>query len=134
MTDQATPAPARTRNGRKPRGGQPGNNNALKHGFYARKFSRAELTDLDVIMSTLADEIALLKVTARRLFDFASGIDDQEHTLDSFIAVTGALGSIAIRIAHLTRTSKYLTGENNPLDAAFTLAIDGAVKEWKLDE
>jgi hypothetical protein len=121
-------------NGRKSKGAQPGNTNAIKHGFYSRQFSRLELADLNVITSTLADEIALLKVTARRLFTFANGIDDQDHTLDSFIAVSGALGSIAIRIAHLTRTGKYLTGNESPLDDAFTMAIDTTVKLWRLDE
>jgi len=46
------------------RGGQPGNRNALKHGFYAKTLTEAERLDLQVAadIEGIDDEIALLRV------------------------------------------------------------------------
>lgn len=45
------------------RGGQPGNTNALKHGFYSRRFRDIEFSDLDVItVADLQNEIAMMRV------------------------------------------------------------------------
>ena len=40
-------------------GGQPGNSNALKHGFYARSI---DLSDLDAVRANLVDEITAARV------------------------------------------------------------------------
>ena len=49
------------------RGAQPGNTNALKHGFYTKNFSLAERRGLEATQEiVLADEIALLRVLIRR--------------------------------------------------------------------
>jgi hypothetical protein len=40
------------------RGAQPGNTNALKHGFYSKRFSQLELTDLETALGDgLGDEV-----------------------------------------------------------------------------
>lgn len=61
-----TPSPKRRR------GGQPGNINALKHGFYTRRFTQ---TDLAGVESTdyhgLMEEIAIIRLYARRLIELA---------------------------------------------------------------
>jgi len=119
-------------NGHKPRGAQPGNNNALKHGFYARKFSKLELTDLDTITAALTDEIAMLRVAARRLFDFIHGIDQTAQTLDGFISATNALANIATRIAHITRVQTLLTGDDNGNAAVLAQAIAEIAEELDL--
>jgi hypothetical protein len=55
------------------RGAQPGNTNALKHGFYSARFSPLEARDLDVALRDgVEDEIALLRITIRRVFDLAT--------------------------------------------------------------
>ena len=55
-----------------------GNRNALKHGFYARKMIPLELSDLDTALGDgLTDEIALLRVIIRRVFDFANDHEKQ---------------------------------------------------------
>jgi hypothetical protein len=36
---------------KRPRGAQPGNSNAVKHGFYSRKFHPQELNDLDLLLA-----------------------------------------------------------------------------------
>ena len=52
----------------KKRGGQPGNTNALKHGFYTKNFSLAERRGLQATEGVaLGDEIGLLRVLIRRL-------------------------------------------------------------------
>lgn len=49
------------------RGGQPGNTNAFKHGFYTKNFSLAERRGLQAADGiVLGDEIALLRVLIRR--------------------------------------------------------------------
>ncbi len=56
--------------GAKKRGGQPGNTNAIKHGFYTKNFSLAECRGLEATKEiVLADEIALLRVLIRRFSD-----------------------------------------------------------------
>jgi hypothetical protein len=47
-------------------GGQPGNTNALKHGFYTKNFSLAERRGLQAAEGViLGDEIGLLRVLIR---------------------------------------------------------------------
>ncbi|MDY6874320.1 MAG: hypothetical protein SVR81_10205, partial [Chloroflexota bacterium] len=63
MTAQLNGATETTANGRRKRGGQPGNTNALKHGFYTKNFSLAERRGLEATkVIVLADEITLLRV------------------------------------------------------------------------
>ena len=61
LSDLITPPPSR-------RGGAPrGNHNALKHGFYARSFPRADQKDLEIYtFKGLQDEIAALRLLNRR--------------------------------------------------------------------
>jgi hypothetical protein len=49
------------------RGGQPGNRNALKHGFYARSFDLDIIKDLDIHSPHVDDEIHLLRLFMRRI-------------------------------------------------------------------
>jgi len=47
----------------KRRGGQPGNVNAVKHGFYSRRFRELEAEDLDAALQNgLGDEIDMMRV------------------------------------------------------------------------
>ena len=55
--------------------------NALKHGFYSQRFSPIELQDLDIALADgLDDEIALLRVTIRRVFDLATEEGEDTET------------------------------------------------------
>jgi len=52
---------------RRKRGGQPGNSNAFKHGFYTKNYSLAERRGLTAIEGVvLGDEIKLLRVLIKR--------------------------------------------------------------------
>jgi hypothetical protein len=57
------------RAGVKKRGGQAGNLNALKHGFYASHYTLAELSKLETVnVDDVTDEIALLQILMKRVF------------------------------------------------------------------
>jgi len=73
--------------GKRTRGGQVGNTNALKHGFYASVFKPGEIRKLEEMNKTeINDEIALLRVLIKRtvvsmyclsnldIFDYLRGI------------------------------------------------------------
>ncbi len=110
------------------RGGQKGNLNALSHGFYSRHMQAIELGDLDVAVSAgLDDEIAMLKVTTRRLFALAS-----MKTLDNGIAIAGALGACAIRLAGMMRIRKAMGGEEDAAATAINQALTEVMKEMHL--
>jgi uncharacterized protein YjcR len=88
-----------------------GNTNALKHGFYSRRFRQGELHDLELLLEpgsghSLSDEIAMLRVTMRRTMELAEGIQDVEIA----IRWLNVLGASAVRIAALLRTEKLLHG------------------------
>ena len=60
-----------------PRGAPRGNHNALKHGFYSRLFNTRDKADLsETRPGSVDDEIALLRVTIRRLLESSRDIDD----------------------------------------------------------
>lgn len=91
-------------------GGQPGNVNAFKHGFYSRRFRALEIADLDTILTdSLDDEIALVRVIIRRVFEFA---DSDAESLEEWQTALSSLGAAASRLAGLLRTQQVITGGN----------------------
>ena len=97
-------APAR------PSGGQQGNHNALKHGFYSPRFNNIELSDLETALGDgLVDEIALLRVIIRRVFEFSN--DDEAQNLDTWTRSLNTLGAAATRLAGLLRTQLIIGGD-----------------------
>jgi hypothetical protein len=112
------------------RGAQPGNINALKHGYYARKFREMESGDLDLLMMDgLESEINMLRVMTRRIFE-GSG---EQVNMDKLTKSLGALGLAATRLAGLLRTKHFLGG-NKPEEVANAIrsAISQATKEMEL--
>ena len=114
MTDRKKPAvPAR-----RP-GAQPGNSNAFKHGYYAKNYFPLELKDLDTALGEgLQDEISLLRVIIRRVFEFAN--DDQNQDLETWSRSLNTLGAAATRLAGLLRTNQIIGGA--PTDTLEILA------------
>ena len=105
----------------KRRGAQPGNTNALKHGFYSRRFTPLELRDVPTALATgLQDEIVLLRVAMRRVMDLDAG----DPNLVEAIRVMTSLGVTATRLAALLRTQQALgLDEASELYATITRAI-----------
>lgn len=82
----------------KKRGGQLGNNNAFKHGFYSGQFKQAERTGLSQVENAdLTNEIELLRVQLRRYLEAETTVLDQmdfETRLQALRAVSLAAESL----------------------------------------
>jgi len=91
------------------KGAQPGNKNALRHGYYSRHFEILEDADLDLFLITdLDNEIHMLRVAMRRLFagtQTPEGVD-----LPMTAGNLTALGNTAANLAHLIREKVLLEG------------------------
>lgn len=82
------------------RGGQPGNLNALKHGFYSRSFRKFEIDDLGVTSVTdLAGEINALRISTRRLIELSADNTDTEIGIKLLSTLSLAL----VRLSNLLR-------------------------------
>ncbi len=113
------------KNNKRKRGGQPGNINALRHGFYSSLFKPLEAKDLEDILSTgLEDEIAILRVATRRAFKLANDADD----IDQMIKALGALGLVSIRTSRFLKVHKEIGDGDLALDATST-AFNEVLKE-----
>ena len=107
--------------GKRKRGAQPGNTNALKHGFYSPRFSPLELRDLDTALADgLDDEIALLRVTIRRVFDLAT---DEGEDSETWFKALSTLGMASTRLAGLLRTQKIIQGDTSSVASALSQAL-----------
>ena len=83
-----------------------GNTNALKHGFYSRRFRKSELTDLEAASFTgLSEEIAMLRVCIRRVIEWGRHIESFPDAL-SFLRVISLAAASLSRLVH---TQKALT-------------------------
>ena len=103
------------------RGGQPGNTNALKHGFYSKQFKQAEITDLNnVRIDELESEINILRVWMRRTLELAEQCD-----LNDAISILYALSTAANKVAMLARTQQLLQGnQDDRIDVLNFLCTD----------
>ncbi|MDO9087999.1 MAG: hypothetical protein Q7U53_17465 [Anaerolineaceae bacterium] len=110
------------------RGGQPGNANAVKHGFYSRKFRDLESQDLETALRDgLGDEIALMRVMIRRVFDYAN---DNAGDLEGWTGTLSALGAASTRLAGMLRTQKLLGGNNSDALDALSKALAEVTSEF----
>lgn len=120
--------PTRPSRPRKP-GAQPGNLNALKHGFYSRLFRDGEILDLEAyFLHGLMDEIAMLRVWIRRVMAFGDGVE----SLDEAIGVLGALGVASLQLATLLRAQKNLGGGSDEFERELMRAMDAIHREMNI--
>jgi hypothetical protein len=104
------------------RGGQPGNRNALKHGFYSTRFNKTELKAYDSADFTgLAQEIALLRLYIRRVVDLGVGSDGLALSID-------LLRALSLAVTSLTRLLKAQSLLSN-IDDEITQGILEAYQE-----
>ncbi len=113
------------------RGGQLGNLNALKHGFYSRQFKKMELDDLELLKEGLDDEIIMMRVITRRFMEAAADFEDGPNDPKEMRDVLGALGLAATRLASLLKTNKVLMGDRGRSEA-ISIALDEVMEEWNL--
>ena len=111
--------------GNRKRGGQPGNTNALKHGFYTKNFSLAERRGLQATEGVvLGDEIGLLRVLIRR---FAEQIQaSQGVALNESAQHLAVISEAMLRLASLLRTDHMLGGD---LNNTFITQLENAFEE-----
>jgi hypothetical protein len=111
--------------GRRKSGGQPGNTNALKHGFYSKNFSLAERRGLQAAEGlVLVDEISLLRVLIRR---FAEQIQaNQGMSINESAQYLSVASEAMSRLASLLRTDHLLGGSEHD---AFMATLGGVMKQ-----
>jgi hypothetical protein len=116
---------------RRLRGAPLNNLNALKHGFYARKFRQTDLVDLaESKFQGLNEEITMLRVFMRRVIEQSSSAS----SLSENIEVLRILSLAAASLTRMARTQKYLdTGSGGfwlPAEL-FTSALEDVRKEYE---
>ena len=101
---------------RKP-GAQPGNSNALRHGFYAKSFTEAEMRRLDKdIEGEFIDEIALARTNAARLAELLK--DYKSMSLVDVVSASNALNNYLDRIQSLSRAQRFMYRNQTTLEQA----------------
>ena len=112
---------------KKKSGAQPHNTNALRHGFYSRQFKALELEDLAAIDGNLDDEIAMLRVVNRRVFEFAN--KNEPATLDDWLKVLSVHGLTDTRIANLLKLRSLMEMPKDDDQTDISKAIAEAIKD-----
>jgi hypothetical protein len=133
MNAQANPSNEEKQPVPRKRGGQPGNTNAFKHGFYTKNFSLAERRGLQATQGVvLGDEIALLRVLIRR---FAEQIQaSQGVALMESAQHLAVVSEAMLRLASLLRTDRLLGGsESSNFEKELSLSINQALEEMRRD-
>jgi 3',5'-cyclic AMP phosphodiesterase CpdA len=105
----------------KKRGAPPGNANALKHGYYTRRFRDVEPQDLEVISGNLTNEIAGMRVAARRIMEYSERVEDEDPM--KAVSALNSFGLACIRIAGLSKTLAALTGNTDESQTAISIAL-----------
>lgn len=125
--------------GRK-KGAQPGNKNAVNHGFYAGGIKPHEIEDLEAYAKQahgLADEINLMRVLIRRVFEYANTAESGEDgptQLEVWSTALNALGAASTRLAGLLRAQRDLTaGSSNEILDALSAALREVNSDYKLE-
>ena len=120
-----TPSPKRHR------GGQPGNINALKHGFYTRRFTQTQLAGVESTdYNGLMEEIAIIRLYARRLIE----LDNQSANISQVANILRILCLASITITRLVKTSQFLQSEGNSNASDLHQALEHLTSVLKLDQ
>jgi hypothetical protein len=116
--------------GSRKRGAQPGNTNALKHGFYTRHFNPGETANLERIQKGVADEIYMLRMAMQRLVLLATA---EETTAADWQKTLQALGLASQRLANLVKLQHELVSEQAPESEEFYTNIREAMSQlgWR---
>jgi len=110
------------------RGAQPGNHNALKHGFYAHLFTGGELEGLSSRNQNLEDEIAMMRVGMKRVFELAC---EEVPDLATWRGALNDLGLGAYRLAHLMKVERDLATHAPVIASALSEALEQVLAEMR---
>ena len=112
LKQPVSPRPARKR-----RGAPYGNQNNLRHGFYSKSFTEAELRRLDTdVKGEFDDEIALARINALHLAELLK--DYKNIPLDDFVSASNALNNYLDRIQSLSRARHVIFRNGTTLEQA----------------
>jgi len=119
------PSPKRSR------GGQPGNLNALKHGFYTRRFTHTDLAGVESTdFNSLMEEIAIIRLYARRLIE----LDNQSTDISQVTNILRILCLASLTITRLVKTSQFLQVNANTTSSDLHKALEHLTNVLKLDQ
>jgi acyl-[acyl carrier protein]--UDP-N-acetylglucosamine O-acyltransferase len=113
MNKNSTPKPSSKRK----RGGQPGNKNSFRHGFYSKSFTASDMQSLDKnIKGEFHDEISLARVQASHLAELMK--DYKNMPLQDYISASNAINNYLDRIQSLSRAQKYIYQNQTTVEKA----------------
>ncbi len=108
------------------KGGQPGNNNALKHGFYTRRFRKRDLSGVESInLKNLAEEIALIRIFTRRMVEESVQDPDYYDNISVLRAICLASGTIT----RVIKTQSFLANDRSD----FFASVDEAIRQVRIE-
>ena len=109
----------------KRRGGQPGNQNAVKHGLYSKRFSPEEVENLSGMREGLADEIEVARVGLSRILDYMNGVQLESLKVEDYVALQSLISKYTATISRLMQVQKALTdAEKAGLGAQLLAALE----------
>ncbi|MDD5371474.1 MAG: hypothetical protein PHQ40_20540 [Anaerolineaceae bacterium] len=112
------------------RGAQPGNTNAYKHGFYSRWFRELELAELEKVpLRGVQDEIDMLRVLMRRLFELATSGSPE---LDTVSKALTTLGKASYHLGALLKVQADGNQQGDEVATAFSEALNQVIQELHL--
>jgi hypothetical protein len=113
------------------RGAQPGNTNALKHGFYTRRFTKRDLSGVETTnLKNLAEEIALIRVFTRRMVETAV----QEPDYYDLVSVLRAICLASGTITRIIKAQTFINADTNEWSASIDEAIRLVSHEFGIDK
>jgi len=128
MTTKRKPKPK----GKGKRGGQPGNKNALKHGFYSKGFTADEISRLDSADALdVTAEVHLNRVMIDRLqaeisFDAEMMTDSNTNQIrnDHYLRQLNTLAAMTAAQATLVRTQYLIKGKAGDVQSSILAALE----------
>jgi hypothetical protein len=86
------------------------------------------MQDLDVLGHSLQSEIAMLRVTMRRVLELA---DFDAGDLEIAIGILNSLGSGAVRVSTLMKAQAILVGDEDQVMKMLSSALERVNAEWR---
>lgn len=97
----------------KRRGGQPGNQNAVKHGLYSKRFSPEEVESLSGMEKGLTEEIEIARVGLARIWEYMQTIRPENMEIEDYVALQNLITKYTGTISRLMQVDKALTDAQN---------------------
>ncbi|MCJ7626317.1 MAG: hypothetical protein MUO76_22730 [Anaerolineaceae bacterium] len=130
MSQPAQPAASKNHTIARRRGAPIGNTNAIKHGFYARKFKPTDLTGIDDFeFSGLDEEITMLRIYIRRVIEMGADVQD----LPRAMALLRVFSLATISLTRLIRTQHIISPDPDNISQWLSVAINQATSELFVD-